>query len=124
MDNIDVDALRAARDTGSTIMYFAGVAQRFPNVQTANAINPARQTFQRNVVGEAVDEERPPRYNPRANQQTNEVHEAQTEQAAPRTTTTVRNPGRNPVRQDPVRPDAPVTRNTVTPTDRVRVGQL
>jgi hypothetical protein len=35
MDNIDAEALAEANRQGSTIMYYAGVAQRFPNTQTA-----------------------------------------------------------------------------------------
>ena len=33
MENIDATALAEANRTGSTIMYYAGAAQRFPNTQ-------------------------------------------------------------------------------------------
>lgn len=39
MDNIDADALAEANRNGSTIVYFAGVAQRFVNIQN-NVANP------------------------------------------------------------------------------------
>ena len=43
MDNIDAEALAEANRNGSTIMYFAGVAQRFPNTnQAANNRVPPR----------------------------------------------------------------------------------
>jgi len=44
MDNIDAEALAEANRQGSTIMYFAGVAQRFPN--TNPAANPPRRVAQ------------------------------------------------------------------------------
>ena len=46
MENIDANALTEAQRNGSTIMYFAGVAQRWPNNNTTatsgNTPRPAR----------------------------------------------------------------------------------
>ena len=41
MENIDANALAEAQRNGSTIMYFAGVAQRWPN-NTQTAANTRR----------------------------------------------------------------------------------
>ena len=42
MDNIDAVALAEANRNGSTIMYFAGVAQRWPNNNVAGAVAAPR----------------------------------------------------------------------------------
>lgn len=67
MDNIDVDALVAARTNGSTIMYFANVANR---LQGGNMTQPTRNAVGRTIQPTPIQnlneeaEDRPPRYTP------------------------------------------------------------
>ena len=73
MDNIDAEALAEANRNGSTIMYFAGVAQRFPNPQAA--ANPQRRVNRDN--GAEVPQRPPARPAPAARApQNNEIEEA------------------------------------------------
>ena len=79
MDNIDAEALAEANRQGSTIMYYAGAAQRFPNIQAAantrrpvaeavaarlNVRQPAPQAPQNEEI--PVDEAPAPQAPPRA----------------------------------------------------------
>lgn len=99
MENIDAEALAEANRTGSTIMYLAGAAQRFPNTQiTANTRRPTAP------VAQAVRETAAPRRAP----QTDEIQEDRAPAPAPA-------PARPPVRRA-ARP--------VNQTDTVRVARL
>ena len=116
MDNIDVDALVSARNNGASIMYFAGVAQRFPNAQN---VNPTRQTTPtrqpQRITPQPQAEDRPPRY-------------GQTVETAPVENLTEEAPAGQPNTTAPINRTAPrnnPTRNVNNQnTDRVRVSRL
>ena len=72
MENIDAEALAEANRSGSTIMYFAGVAQRWPNntqtaaTRTLNRTVATRQTpVARAPQNEETTDEAPPTAAPR-----------------------------------------------------------